>query len=68
MVGTGVLSVGTERQRELGRRRSRKKKMNILKRKVKTANASEKAVIAGKIRQLTPGAVQVITQLNLEER
>jgi hypothetical protein len=60
--------VGIERMREIRRRRSRKKKMNILKRKASKANASEKAVIANKIRRLTPGAEVVIANLKLEER
>jgi hypothetical protein len=60
--------VGIERHRELRRRRSRKKKMAVLKRKVRTASVSEKAAIAAKIRQLTPGSEQIIAELNLEER
>jgi len=60
--------VSIERQRELRRRRSRKKKMAILKRKATTASVSEKVAIATKIRQLTPGAPEIITKLNLEDR
>ena len=60
--------MGTERQRELRRRRSRKKKMTVLKRKAATASVSEKTVIAHKIRQLSPGAPEIIGALNLEER
>ena len=54
--------------REIRRRRSRRKKINILKRKASKANPSEKAVIAGKIRKLTPGAEVVIANLHLEDR
>lgn len=60
--------MGIERQRELRRRRSRKKKMAVLKQKAAKASVSEKAVIAHKIRQLTPGAPTVIAALSLEER
>jgi hypothetical protein len=58
----------SERQRELRRRRHRRAKIKNLKRKADTANASEKAVIAQKIRLLTPGGEQIIAALELEER
>jgi hypothetical protein len=57
-----------QRQRELRARRHRKKKMAVLKRKLTKANASEKAVIAGKIRRLSPGGEVIIANLGLEER
>ena len=57
----------SERQRELKRRRHRRKKMAQLNRQVKSANASERAVIADKIRNLTPGAEVLIASLGLEE-
>jgi hypothetical protein len=57
-----------ERQKELRRRRKRKQKINILKRKVAKATPSEKAVIANKIRNMTPGAEVIIANLGLEER
>lgn len=57
-----------ERTRELRRRRSRTKKMAILKRKAAKATASEKVAIAMKMRKLTPGAEVVISALALEER
>ena len=60
--------MSVERKRELRRRRSRHKKMQILKRKLRTASVSEKLAIAGKIRQLTPGGEQVVATLSLEER
>src|SRR5262245_6647537 len=60
--------VAIERMRELRRRRSRSRKMGILKKKAAKANASEKAVIAMKLRRLTPGADVVIARLGLEER
>lgn len=60
--------MGIERMREIRRRRTRRKKMDILKRKSAKANASEKLVIANKIRRLTPGAEVVISNLGLEVR
>ena len=57
-----------QRDRELKRRRHRKKKMKILKRRVTKANPSEKAIIAAKIRRLSPGAEVIIASLGLEER
>lgn len=57
-----------QRQRELRARRHRKKKLKVFKRKLTKANASEKAVIAGKIRRLSPGAEVIIANLGLEER
>lgn len=60
--------MGSERRREISRRRTRRRKMGILKRRAATANSSEKAVLAHKIRQLTPGASVLIERLALEER
>jgi hypothetical protein len=42
--------------------------MSILKRRAAKANTSEKLIIAGKIRRLTPGAEIIIETLGLEER
>ena len=59
---------GSERRRELTRRRHRKIKLDQLKRRTAKASPSEKVVIAAKIRRLTPGAAAIITRLGLEER
>jgi hypothetical protein len=59
---------GSERSREVRRRRHRKKKLGVFKRKIETATVSEKQHIAGKIRALTPGAETVIRALALEDR
>ena len=56
------------RMKELRQRRHRKKKMTILKRKAVKASASEKAVMAAKIRRLTPGAEVIIAAMGLEEK
>jgi len=58
---------GSERQRELRRRRHRAKKIPALKKRAEKASASEKKVIAAKIRALTPGAEAIIKELGLEK-
>lgn len=57
-----------ERRKELKRRRHRQAKVTRLKQRVEKATASEKAVIAEKLRRLTPGGEAVIAQLGLEEK
>ena len=57
---------GTERQRELRRRRSRTKKVNLLKARAVKANKSERDAIANKLRRLTPGADQLINAMGLK--
>ncbi len=56
----------SERQKELRRRRHRRVKLNNIAKKAPKANASEKAVLAHKVRQLTPGSAEIITRLELE--
>ena len=56
------------RMKELRQRRKRKKKMAVLKRKAVKASASEKAVMANKIRRMTPGAEIIIAAMGLEEK
>lgn len=56
------------RMKELKQRRHRKKKLTVLKRRALKASASEKAVMAAKIRRLTPGAEVIIATLGLEEK
>jgi hypothetical protein len=58
----------SERQKEIKRRRHRRKKMDHLKRRVDKSTVSEKQHIASKLRQLTPGAETVIQTWSLEER
>ena len=57
-----------QRDRELKRRRHRKKKLKVFKRRLTKATASEKAHIATKIRRLTPGGDVIVKNLGLEER
>jgi hypothetical protein len=58
----------SERKRELRRRRHRKKKVSTLARKLQKATVSEKAVIADKLRNLTPGGETVVARWELEKR
>jgi hypothetical protein len=60
--------MGTERQRELRRRRTRSKKKAVYERRAAKASVSEKVVLANKIRRLTPGAEQIVARLGLGER
>ncbi len=56
---------GSERRRELRRRRHRAKKIPALKKRAEKANASEKKIIAAKIRALTPGAELILKELGI---
>lgn len=56
----------SERHKEIRRRRKRRKKYDLIKRKVAKSSASEKTVIAAKIRKMTTGADVVIEALGLE--
>lgn len=56
----------SERKRELRRRRTRTKKVTLLKTRAAKATKSEKEVIATKLRRLTPGGEQLIEAMKLE--
>jgi hypothetical protein len=58
----------SERKKELKRRRHRKKKFTAFARKLVKATVSERAVIAEKIRALTPGCEEVVARWDLEKR
>jgi hypothetical protein len=58
----------SERGKEIKRRRHRKKKLVVLNRKLQKATVSEKALIAEKIRNLTPGGEVILHNLKLTER
>ena len=64
----GFLVGSSERRKEINRRRQRRKKLSKLSKRAENANVSEKTVIAGKIRQLTPGAEAIIQRLELDKR
>jgi hypothetical protein len=57
-----------ERQKEIRRRRHRKRKLTRYKQRLVKSTVSEKAVIAAKVRLLTPGAETIIATLGLDER
>jgi hypothetical protein len=59
---------GSERQREIRRRRHRKKKLGLWKNRIEKASPSEKVAIASKLRDLTPGAESIIATHALEDR
>ncbi len=58
----------SDRMQEIKRRRRRRKKLEVFQRKLKKATNSEKLVIAEKLRRMTPGAEQIIKNLQLVER
>ena len=58
----------SERRKEIKRRRHRRKKITHLKGRIQKASVSEKAHIAGILRNLTPGANALIERLALDER
>jgi hypothetical protein len=58
----------SERQRELRRRRKRREQLTQFKRRLGKATASEKAEIARKLREMTPGAEELISSWALVEQ
>jgi hypothetical protein len=58
----------SERKKEIKRRRHRLKKLTQFERRLGKASVSERAVIAEKLRRLTPGAEVIIDHWGLEER
>ena len=58
----------SERRKEIKRRRIRRAKIENYKTKVGKATVSEKSIIAGKIREMSPGAEVIIQRLALEDR
>lgn len=56
----------SERRKEIKRRRHRKKKYALIEKKIKKANPTEKMTIATKLRNLTPGAEELIERMKLE--
>ena len=58
----------SERKKEIKRRRHRRKKMEHYKQKLTKANESEKTVIVQKLRDLTPGAENIISNWDLDTK
>jgi len=57
-----------ERKRELKRRRKRNKKLTRLAQRLKKATVSEKAMIADKVRKMTPGCDEILHRWELPTR
>jgi hypothetical protein len=57
----------SERAKEIKRRRHRRKKLEHFGKRLKKATVSEKNMIAGKLRDLTPGAEVIIERWQLSE-
>jgi hypothetical protein len=62
-----VSNVGgiSDRKQEIKRRRHRRKKIEILKRRLKKSTTSERTLFVEKIRRMTPGCETVIANLGL---
>ncbi len=58
----------SERKKEIKRRRHRQKKLQHWKSKLPKASPAERAVIADKIRLLTPGADQIIEAWGIQDQ
>lgn len=58
--------MGSERQRELRRRRHRKKQVAKLVVRADKGTSADKAVVAQKLRKLTPGASVIIARHGIE--
>lgn len=58
----------SERKKELKRRRHRKARLSQLSQRLKKATVSEKAVIAEKVRKLTPGCEVILENWGLQQR
>jgi hypothetical protein len=58
----------SERARELRRRRKRSQKMQVFRRRLEKATASEKEVIAKKVRKMTTGAGDALKSLGLTKK
>jgi hypothetical protein len=56
---------GSERKRELRRRRKRREQMTHLKKRLAKATKSEQVEIARKVREMTPGAETIIANWEL---
>ena len=58
----------SERRKEIKRRRTRRRKLAHLAKRLEKATVSERATITRKIRDLTPGGEVIIKSWNLEKR
>ena len=58
----------SDRKQEIKRRRHRRKKLAVFARKLKKATVSERAVIAEKLRRMTPGCEVIVANWGLEKQ
>jgi len=58
----------SERRKEIKRRRHRRKKIGQFARKLDRATVSERAIMADKLRDLTPGGQVIVDNWELEKR
>lgn len=58
----------SERHKEIGRRRKRRKSLDQFKKKLTKASVSERKEMATKLRAMTPGAEVIIASWGLDER
>jgi hypothetical protein len=58
----------SERKKEIKRRRHRAKKLAQWKAKLPNATPAERAAIAEKIRNLTPGCEQIVQDLGIQDQ
>ena len=58
----------SERRKEIKRRRHRRKKITQFSQKLSKATVSERAMIADKLRGMTPGGQVIVEQWELEKR
>ncbi len=62
------LIMGTERTRELRRRRHRKKQVVKLVKRAEKGSSADKAIVADKLRKLTSGAEVIIAEHKIESK
>ena len=58
----------SERHKEIKRRRKRKEAITKIAKRAEKASATEKSVLAAKLRRMTPGANEIITRLGLGDQ
>ncbi len=58
----------SERHKEIGRRRKRRKSLEQFKKRLPKATVSERKEMANKLRAMTPGAEVIIASWGLEDR
>ena len=58
----------SERRKEIKRRRHRRKKVGQFARRLEKATVSERATMAGKLRDLSPGGQVIVEDWELDKR